>query len=169
LFSTQWHQPKVAATRNTISMANTSIMSAATAITPPNVSVMSSSTPTSHKPPTDRKETKPKEKSNFIKRLTSSKPKRKQQLSPNFNNNFNNNNNSLHNNNNSFSCDNPSFVDTQPSNLAPIHIRSGSCPNESLADFSAHRKQSSFDDSNTVSLVLLKIFLKTFKKISSLA
>ncbi len=150
-------------------MANTSIMSAATAITPPNVSVMSSSTPTSHKPPTDRKETKPKEKSNFIKRLTSSKPKRKQQLSPNFNNNFNNNNNSLHNNNNSFSCDNPSFVDTSPSNLAPIHIRSGSCPNESLADFSAHRKQSSFDDSNTVSLVLLKIFLKTFKKISSLA
>jgi hypothetical protein len=112
----------------------------------------SSSTPTTHKPPTDRKEAKSKEKSNFIKRFTSSKPKRKQQMSPTFNNNNNSNsNNNIHNNNISFSCDNPSFVDTSPSNLAPIHIRSGSCPNESLADFSSHRKQSSFDDSNTVS------------------
>ncbi|CAG2172055.1 unnamed protein product [Oppiella nova] len=146
--STQWHQPKVAATRNTISMATNT--SAAAITPPPNVSVMSSGggasmTPTSHRPPTDRKESKTKEKSNFIKRLTSSKPKRKHQM----NNNNNNCNNSNNNHNNSFSCDNPSFVDTSPNSVAPLHIRSGSCPNESLPELQSHKKQSSFDDTNT--------------------
>lgn len=140
-------------------VAKSSMHSTVTAITPPpNVSIMSSSTssamtPTSHRPPIDRKESKSKEKSNFIKRFTSSsKPKRKHNSNNNNNNNSNNHNNS-HNNvsNNSFSCDNPSFVDTSPNNLAPIHIRSGSCPNESQTELGSHKKQSSFDDSNTVS------------------
>ena len=123
-----------------------------TAITPPpNVSVISSSsgiTPTSHRPPLDRKESKSKEKSNFIKRFTSSsKPKRKP------NSNSNNHNNSHNISNNSFSCDNPSFVDNSPNSLnhQTIHVRSGSCPNETFTDLGSHKKQNSLDDSNTVS------------------
>lgn len=128
--SLQWHQPKVAATRNTVTTQ--SLHSAAVAVTPPNVSIISAGVVPSKI--NEKKEEKvKKEKTSFMKRLT--KTSRRKSRSP------------------TFSCDNPTFVDASPPNssssLAPVHVRSGSCPNETVQQPN-HRKVYSFDDSNVV-------------------
>ena len=138
--TSQWHQPKVAATRN-VPSPSSHFESAAVAITPPNVSVTTNQITTI--PQKLNRITEKKERSSFIKRLTG-KPKRKINRTPPSQTNF--------------SCDNPTFYDTSPPNAstggntptAPIHIRSGSCPNQSNSQQNQNRQNTSFDDCNVV-------------------
>ncbi|KAG1667770.1 E3 ubiquitin-protein ligase SH3RF1 [Nymphon striatum] len=122
--SQSWH--------GVIPSTSKSLMSAATTLTPPNVSVSSSSSPSSKTTPskTDKspKDKKEKERvSDVFKRLTGVK-KKSRSPPP------------------TMSMDNPNFIDLCGIGSSAVHVRSGSCPSDSSSSTS-HKKTMSVDTS----------------------
>ncbi|XP_076319418.1 E3 ubiquitin-protein ligase SH3RF3-like [Tachypleus tridentatus] len=115
-------------------------LSAATAVTPPNVCIgvpageSSDGASTGNTRSEKQKEKKEREKVSLVKRLTS---KRKSKSPPPSN-----------------YCDNPTFVDTPltttgATQIQAMHVRSGSCPSKALGGHQvSHKKSNSLDVNN---------------------